>query len=146
MSYKRRKFSYPAPPPRPHCTFETPRVILRKKPILGRIYGFFRTEFGYYPLPPTLDSQYFARAKWFFPAATSELFGHYPKSQDFPQFRLGNPDTPNCEHSNLSIIHTHSCLSLRVVESTTVTHSSPGWWELLLPLWRRNQIEGTDGR
>ena len=36
--------------------------------IYGRIYGFFRTEFGYYPPPPpppppTLDSRYFARAE-----------------------------------------------------------------------------------
>ena len=44
------------------------------------------------------------------------------------------------EHSNLSIIHSHRVIfrvvlrSLRVVESTTVTHSSADWWDLLLPL------------
>ena len=32
------------------------------------------------------------------------------------------------------------------VESTTVTHSSVDWWDLLLPLpWHRHQIEGTNG-
>ena len=32
------------------------------------------------------------------------------------------------------------------VESTTVTHSSADWWDLLLPLaYRRHQIEGTNG-
>ena len=69
--------------------------------IYGRIYGFFLTRFGYYyslhfrdcgilrgrkrffdesadlattpPPPPTLDSRYFARAKWISSAAPSEL-------------------------------------------------------------------------
>ena len=51
--------------PPPHCTFEIAEFY-GEKPIFGRIYGFCRTEFGYYPLPPppTLDSRYFARAEW----------------------------------------------------------------------------------
>ena len=31
------------------------------------------------------------------------------------------------------------------VESTTVTHSSADWWDLLLPLAYRHQLEGTNG-
>ena len=75
----------------PHCTFEI-AVSTRKKKIFGRIYIFFRTEFGYYTTPPpqTLD---FLELRGT-PSEALRLrrvnfFGYYPKSQDFSEFRLG---------------------------------------------------------
>ena len=80
-----RIFSYSVrllPPPPPFHFHD--RGILRKKPIFGRIYVFFRTEFGYYPPPPPRYTRGISRAP-------SEPLRLRPKSQDFSEFRLGNP-------------------------------------------------------
>ena len=86
-----RIFSYSARqlPPPPIALSD--RGIVRKKRIFGRIYGFFRTEFGYYPHPPALDSRYFARAELTSVAAPSELFRLLSEISVFLGIPIGQP-------------------------------------------------------
>ena len=86
-----RIFSYSVrllPPPPLHFR---DRGFYEKKKIFGRIYIFFRTEFGYYTTPPP-DFRLFGTSRT--PSEALRLrrvnfFGYYPKSQDFSEFRLG---------------------------------------------------------
>ena len=87
--------TYP-PPPRPHCTFESRGILRGKKRFVDECTDFRGTS-----------------------RAPNELFGYYPKSQDFSEFRLGNPASgheswkviqskrhlPLCENSCSGIPH-----------------------------------------
>ena len=64
---------------------------LRTQFFYGRIYGFFRTEFGYYPPPPTLDSRDFARAEWTYSAAPRGLCRLLPEISGFFGIPIGQP-------------------------------------------------------
>ena len=79
------RFGYYLPPPL-HCTFEI-EVLYGKNRFLDESTDFFVLSSATTPPPtPTSDSPVFR--------GISNILGYYPKSQDFSQFRLGNPAIP----------------------------------------------------
>ena len=69
--------------------FSRSRYSTEKNRFLDESTDFFVLSSATTPLPPTLDSQYFARAEWTSSAAPSELFRLLPEISGFFGIPIG---------------------------------------------------------